>query len=112
MWRASRCVRLTMVAKRFRYLTLWVGSVLLTLPQAAHSAPAFDGLFQTVALSDDVHGMALGDLDGDGKQDLVVALEEDVAVLHGLGDGTFGIESDDATGGSLAQDVALADFNG
>src|SRR5262249_45908268 len=60
--------------------------------------------------SSQVYGMALGDMDGDGKSDLVVALENGVGVFHGHGDGTFGAESDYGPGNP--RDVALADFNG
>jgi hypothetical protein len=57
--------------------------------------------------------VAAGDFNGDGKQDLVTANDQDnnVAVLLGTGDGTFQPRSDYATGNS-SQGITTADFNG
>jgi hypothetical protein len=63
--------------------------------------------------------IALGDFNGDGKRDLVVALSavlrgswntEVVSVLLGNGDGTFQPPLDYASGGPMS--VAVGDFNG
>lgn len=56
--------------------------------------------------------VVIGDLDGDGTLDLVVANSESpyVSVLLGAGNGTFGARSDYATGGP-AYSAALGDLN-
>ena len=60
------------------------------------------------------NSIALGDFNGDGTPDLVVANYEgnSLSVLLGNGDGTFRTHVDYATGGSRATSVAVADFNG
>jgi hypothetical protein len=57
--------------------------------------------------------VVLGDLDGDGRLDLVTAnnLGNTVSVLRGKGDGTFAAKVDYACGKGT-QSVALADVNG
>lgn len=64
--------------------------------------------------------VAVGDLNGDGKPDLVVANMSainsypngEVSVLLGRGDGTFRTAATYASGGNEALSVALADLNG
>src|SRR5207247_4337480 len=59
--------------------------------------------------------VAIGDLNGDGRADLVTANAgyrgNTVSVLLGNGDGTFGANSEFATGDS-PQSVAIGDLNG
>jgi FG-GAP-like repeat/FG-GAP repeat len=57
--------------------------------------------------------MAVGDFNGDGKLDLVVANEnsDTVSVLFGNGDGTFQAKVDYGTAGEPSS-VAVGDFNG
>jgi hypothetical protein len=57
--------------------------------------------------------VAIGDLNGDGKRDLVTVNcgSNTVSVLLGNGDGTFGLKSDFGTG-NWPQSVAIGDLNG
>jgi VCBS repeat protein len=56
-------------------------------------------------------GVAVGDFNGDGNQDLVTAnTSNNVSVLLGNGNGTFGAPSTFATGGT-AKSIAVADLN-
>ena len=57
--------------------------------------------------------MAVGDFNGDGKQDLAVANEssDNVSILLGGGNGTFGAATNFAAG-SAPTSVAVGDFNG
>ena len=54
---------------------------------------------------------AIGDVNGDGKPDLVIAVSTYVSVLLGNGDGTFQAFTEYGNGG-LTTSVAIADFNG
>jgi FG-GAP-like repeat len=53
-----------------------------------------------------------GDLNGDGKIDLIVTYGATVAVLTGNGDGTFQPETDMLLGDASTNQVAVADTNG
>ena len=52
----------------------------------------------------------LADINHDGKLDLVATYNNQIAILPGVGDGTFGVEQDFSTGNGVVN-VALADFN-
>jgi len=86
-----------------------------------------DGTFQTPS-NYDTHGffpssVKIGDVNGDGKPDLVVAnncddqmcsrqREGGVALLLGHGDGTFGTAARLSGGATYTNDVVVADVNG
>ena len=55
--------------------------------------------------------VAVGDLNGDGKQDLAIALSNTVSVLLGNGDGTFE-QFQEYGDGAPTTGVAIGDFNG
>jgi hypothetical protein len=94
---------------------------LLVANMAANSAGAWvsvllgngDGTFQTAVDYDsggnDAVSIAVADVNGDGKPDIVVANANGVGVLLGNGDGTFQTA---VTYGSLSGPVAVADLNG
>jgi hypothetical protein len=55
--------------------------------------------------------LAIGDLNGDGKVDLVALNDTTISILLGNGDGTFGAATNIAAG-SYLNSIAVADFNG
>ena len=59
-----------------------------------------------------VWSIAIGDFNGDGKADVVVAGGSSVGVLLGNGTGGLGTAATFGTGGSAARAVAVGDFNG
>jgi hypothetical protein len=75
-----------------------------------------DGSFQTAVTysSGDSGGysVAVADVNGDGKPDIVVSNNFTVAVLLGNGDGTFQTAVTYGSGGRAAESVAVADVNG
>ncbi len=73
-----------------------------------------DGTFTSPARYD-INGNSVGqaalvDVNHDGKLDMVATYNNQIAILVGAGDGTFGSEQDFSTGNGVVN-VALADFN-
>ena len=80
-----------------------------------------DGTFHTAvnySTGGQFRSIIAADLDGDGKLDLAVAYAlgnvnaGGVAVLHGLGNGTFGSASSTFSAGYIPLALAVGDFNG
>ena len=63
---------------------------------------------------DFAYSVAVADVNGDGKPDLIVANEQSnsVGVLLGNGDGTFQTAVTYGSGGDYPYSVAVADVNG
>jgi hypothetical protein len=57
-------------------------------------------------------GVAVADMNGDGKPDVIVGLDTHVAVLLNKGDGTFGAPIFSALFGAQHTMIAMADLNG
>jgi hypothetical protein len=77
------------------------------------AAPRFAAPFLSFDAGSSPYSLAVGDLNGDGKLDLVVANEgsNTVSVLLGNGDGSFGVKTDYSTGVNPFF-VAISDQNG
>ncbi len=56
--------------------------------------------------------LGVGDFNGDGKLDLAAIIIDDISVLQGNGDGTFGPAAIFFGAGSLPRSFAAGDFNG
>ena len=59
-----------------------------------------------------MHSVVLGDMNGDGRPDLVTGSHSLVYILLGRGDGTFDPAVSNYTGGKFPVAIAVADFNG
>src|SRR5207245_290577 len=79
---------------------------------SAHAAPLFAAPFWSFDAGDSPEPLAIGDLNGDGRPDLVTgSFPHSVSVLLGNGDGTFGARTDyDAVYSPIS--VAIGDLNG
>ena len=56
--------------------------------------------------------VAVADVDGDGKRDVVTLNQGSLSVLHGVGDGTFGLVDTVSGIGNSPYHLALSDLNG
>src|SRR5215831_9144874 len=115
--RSSYAVPLRAVARRSPdALTALALALAATIPLAWMPGPASATPLFAPAVSYATgfypNSVAVGDLNGDGKLDLVTAnsYERTVSVLLGNGDGTFGAKTDRAVS-QYAEFVALADLN-
>jgi len=90
-------------------------TIIFTAPGLAMAVegPLFAAPFMSFDTGVYPFSVALGDLDGDGRPDLVVAndFENSVSVLLGNGDGTYRLKIDYSTGLN-PRSVAIADLNG
>ena len=82
-------------------------------PLTCTGAPVLGTLLPLAQTGDGPRSLALGDLNGDGKLDVVTANYDSstVSVLLGTGNGTFAAKVDYATGSS-PEAVVLGDLNG
>ena len=81
-------------------------------PQVVLAEPLFAAPFLSFGVGPDPLAVAIGDLNADGKADLVTTngMDVTVSVLLGNGDGTFRPKSDYTTGDS-PRFVAIGDLN-
>src|SRR5439155_441337 len=111
--------RLGLLLNRSRGMRAWVvaaatlGTLIAFHPPAAASGPLFAAPFLSFDTGSNPNSVAIGDVNGDGKPDLVVAntYSSTVSVLLGNGDGTFGARKDFGTG-IEPHFVAIGDLNG
>jgi hypothetical protein len=96
---------------------LWLSVLVVMLggllePEAAAQTVSF-GAKTAFGTGDSPVSVAVGDFNGDGKLDLVVANIDSatVSILLGTGTGSFGAKTDFGTGSS-PRSVAVGDFNG
>ncbi|MBK7473007.1 MAG: VCBS repeat-containing protein [Betaproteobacteria bacterium] len=99
---------------RLAALLLACASLALAWPTSSALAQAFTvGLTRDFTAGTDPRSVAIGDLNGDGNPDLVVANRgsNTVSVLLGTGTGNFGAKTDFATGDTPTS-VSIGDLNG
>src|SRR5580704_8910187 len=94
------------------YLVVGV-CLLATIPAVAQTGIFIEPPQYLVSTVTSAGAIAVGDFNGDGKLDLVVANggASSMSVLFGNGDGTFQPHVDYGTGGNPTA-VAVGDFNG
>ena len=96
-----------------RLLSLPVLLAAVLGPMAVGAAPLFAPPFFSYDLGNigsSTYAVGIGDLNGDGRLDLVVADGSAVSVALGNGDGSFGAGHDFTTGRG-SRSVAIADLN-
>src|SRR5258705_1633213 len=100
------------VALRFGLLLVVCVSIIASSASRSWGGPLFAAAF-SFDTGPSPSSVAMGDLNGDGKPDLVTANRDfsTVSVLLGNGDGTFGAKVDYGTGGH-PQSVAIGDVSG
>ena len=76
-------------------------------------APALFGPFTTLNTANNPYAVAVGDLNADGKQDLVAANygNNNIQVFFGSGNGGFVSAGSPTAVGNFPYPVAVADFN-
>src|SRR5436853_433610 len=96
---------------RFAPLLLLFAACMVTTSARATAAPIFSSAFLSFDTGTNPTSVAVGDMNGDGKPDLVVPTHfMNVAILIGNGDGTFGAKADYAAG-THPYSVAIGDLN-
>jgi hypothetical protein len=86
--------------------------ILTALTVQASNPPLFSRAVPYGAGAFSADSVAVADMNGDGKPDLLVANDSSVAVLLGNGDGTFQSAVNHSSGGDTPSFVAVADVNG
>src|SRR5438093_4339804 len=96
-----------------RIAGLLLAIVVVTGASRAVADPLFSAAFLSFDTGTSPLSLAIGDVNGDGKPDLVTANLDasTVSVLLGTGGGGFGAKADFATGGRPTS-VAIGDVNG
>src|SRR5258706_12689763 len=110
----SRIFRLwTLRLVRTASLALYAMGALAVIHGTSRATPLFAAPFLSFDTGNNPLSVVIGDTNGDGKPDLVLAnyTSNTVSVLLGNGDGTFGGRRDFGTGNN-PYSVAIGDLNG
>ena len=100
--------------------TVWISrtavlvlGLLAAMPPVSRAAPLFRAPFLSFPTGSGPTAVAIGDLNGDGRPDMVVANYGDstISVLLGRADSTFGAKRDYVVG-RQPRSVAIRDLNG
>jgi len=82
----------------------------IQLPQEG-KGPFFPGRILESSILDDPDGVALGDLDGDGRLDVVLSVASDTFAALQLPNGLYGALNPLGIGGTLLQEIVIRDFD-